>query len=121
MGKRKMSGHDIELLERLKRENKSLKKQLARLQKQLNRIDLDRFQNLEEIVEAQYKEEKELHQKTKRDQLLEKWKCFHCDDGYIHLIVVNRPDGVYYFRRCRECGHKTKLQKYNENVEGVTE
>ena len=116
---------ELDDLQRLKYENKALKRQISRLNKQLSRLDLDRYQNLQEIVEVQCKEEQDLHKKTKRQLLLEKWACFDCRDegeeGYLRLIIINRPDGVFYLRRCRECGRKTKLQKYNNTVSGIIE
>jgi hypothetical protein len=121
MGKRRMSGNEVDRLERLKAENKHLRKQIGRLQKQLNRMDIDKFQNLEEIVDVQCKEEEQFHHKSTRDALREKWKCFKCQEGYLKLIIYPRLDGVWYQRRCTECGKKTKLQRYHEGVEGVKE
>ncbi len=122
----KRSGHkspskDETLLNKLKRENKTLKQQVASLRKQLSRIDVDRYENLTDLVDQLYDEEKaaaeEVSSKS-REQLMKKWECFKCHKDYLKLIILARPDGAYYFRKC-SCGKKTRLQKYTKDVEGL--
>ena len=120
MGKQKKL-KEFDELQRLKYENKKLKKQISQLRKQLAKIDVDRYQNLKELVEAQQKEDKELEEKIKREKLKEKWKCYECKEGYLRLMIFHRPDGDFYYRRCTRCGHKTKLQRYNKDVDGILE
>jgi len=62
-------------------------------------------------------------QKCEMDRLREKWQCHKCKTGYLRLIMVNRQDGKHYFRMCvnRDCGNKTPLKKWHDEVEGVHE
>ena len=60
---------------------------------------------------------------TSQEQLKLKWTCKVCKRGHLKLIIINRHDGKYYFRSCidKECSNRTKMKKYTEDVEGVTE
>ena len=109
---------DIELdqLQKLKEENKKLKKQIGSLRKQLSRIDLDRYENLKELIDKQRHEDEA---SAKTSKLLKKWKCYECGNGILKLLIFNRRDGTFYYRRCSNCDHRTRLQKYHKDVEGV--
>lgn len=109
------SGKDAELLQRLKHENKMLKRQISRLRKQLERVDLEQYQNLREIEEKNKKEEREFTLKT----LEEQWKCYTCGDGVMRLKLWNRRDGLKYQRICDSCGNRTKVKPYKDGVKGV--
>lgn len=111
---------DLELLDRLKHENKKLKKEITRLRKELSKVD--RYEDLQDLVEQQYEEDNKVHGFTKevsREDLLKQWGCFECKAGYMKLIILSRMDGVFYFRRCSACAHKTRLKKYTEKVQGI--
>jgi len=57
--------------------------------------------------------------KTKNNSikaLTDKWGCFKCNEGVLKLIIV---PGNRYFRKCSMCVHRTELQEYTENVEGM--
>lgn len=110
---------DYDQLDRLKHENQKLKREVARLRKELSKIDVDRHEHLKELVQQQYQEDMEAHKKSTKEELIKKWECFKCNIGYLRLIILNRLDGVFYFRRCTECAHKTRLKKYTEKVEGI--
>lgn len=105
-------------LTRLKKENKLLKRQNARYKKLLQRLDHERFMNIQEAIDAQKKEENELQKELKAISLEERWKCFDCGKDYLRLVVFNRPDGSFYFRRCPTCGRKTKRKRLIGNIEG---
>lgn len=47
------------------------------------------------------------------------WECHQCHNDVIRLVVFDRIDGTFYFRRCSSCGNKTKVKKYNDKVEGI--
>jgi len=108
-------------VQRLRYENQQLKKKLASLRKQIARLDLDRYQNIRDLLEYQDEETKNLNTKSKRQEMLDKWKCYKCEEGHLRLIILGRPDGLYYFRHCTQCENKTKLQKYTDSVEGIKE
>ena len=108
--------------QKLKHENQKLKRQLERLRKQLSRIDLDHFTNIKEALEAQQREdivfEKESQQREKQVDLKKRWLCRKCSEDYLRLVVIQRPDGDFYFRKCPECKNKTRLKPFTENVQG---
>ena len=109
---------EFDKVDRLKKENQQLKRQLARLRKVLDRIDVERFNNLKEIVDKQRKEDEDFHNKEIQSVLERKWECHNCRDDVLRIIIVDRRDGVFYFRRCNSCGNRTKMQKYHDKVEG---
>lgn len=109
--------------QRDRHEIQKLRKEVASLRKQLARVDVDRYQNLQELVEKQADEDKQLHARKKptREEQLKRWECHECREGHLKLIILNRPDGVFYFRRCDACAHKTRMKRYTEDVEGLKE
>ena len=102
-------------IERLKKENAELKRDYAKLRKVVDRLNLDlrEFQNLRELVGKQAKEVLN-PKKAKRD-----WTCFECGKGTMSLHIMTRRDGTFYYRKCTlpECDHRTKLKRYNDEVE----
>jgi len=116
----KMSGQDIELFERLKRENKELKRRLKAALKIHDRID---YEHLNKFIKAQDEEgievdeETKVKYKSKGECRREEWKCFDCPDGWLELVVIRKPGDQYvYFRRCVKCGKRTKTQPYTGDV-----
>jgi hypothetical protein len=121
MGKSRRSKSDTELTEirKLKLENQKLKKQMGKLRKQLSRIDIDRYSNLKDIIEAQQAEDSGFDAKIELEDLKEKWMCHACKEDYLRVIIVPRADGLFYIRKCASCSHRTKLKKYTDEVDGV--
>ena len=100
---------ETDTLQHLKSENKHLKREVVRLRKELDRI-YNRYDNLDDLVQQHYKEE------SPKEDLKKKWACNECKEGYLKLIIINRRDGSFYFRKCSMCDHRTRLKKYTENV-----
>lgn len=50
-------------------------------------------------------------------KLKAKWECHKCDDGYMKMVIINRPDGKHYFRSCTNCDNRTNMKKYHQAVE----
>jgi aspartyl/asparaginyl-tRNA synthetase len=122
MGKNNKSGKsDTELttIRRLKLENQKLKKQMSKLRKQLSRIDIDRYSNLKDIIEAQAIEDDGFDAQVDLEALKEKWMCHECKQDYLRVIMVPRADGLFYIRKCASCKHRTKLKKYTDDVNGI--
>jgi hypothetical protein len=109
------------LLDRLKHENKKLKRQLAVLRRQLEQVDVNKYNNLQQLVKKQEKEDRQAADEKKRIKLMNKWRCFECNEGALKIVIINRLDGVFYFRRCDKCNKRTKLQKYHTLVDGIKE
>lgn len=104
---------ELDLLQRLKNENQKLKKEVTRLRKEMDRLN-NRYSDLEEAVSDQYEE-------VVKPDPKKQWECHVCKEDYLRLIILNRPDGVYYFRKCGSltCKNKTRLKKYHDKVEGL--
>lgn len=122
MGKRhRTSRNDTEFSEvqRLRYENDKLKKQISKLRKQLSRIDIDRYTNLKEMIEAQAAEDESFDGTMYLEELKHKWMCHECKEDYLRIIIVPRADGLFYIRKCASCNHRTKLKKYTEDVDGI--
>lgn len=117
MKRRKYSDSENDRLQRLSNENKKLKQQIAQLRKQISRIDVDRFQNLKDLLDSQDREEQ---QEAAREHEAKLWECWDCKKDLLKLVVMERRDGVFYFRRC-SCGRRTKTQKYTDKVKGIKE
>lgn len=114
---RRNGDKELDQLQRLKYENQKLKKENSRLRKLIQRGQADQ-ELLHELITKQ-NEEAEFEQTQKL--LKNKWRCFKCNEGVLKIHIMKRLDGVFYWRRCSnsECDHKTKLQRYTKDVEGI--
>ena len=114
MRKSRNMDKELDLLQRLKLENQKLKREVSRLRKEMDRLS-DRYTDLDEAVNDQYAESVAPKVDPKK-----KWQCHACKEDYLRLIILNRPDGVHYFRKCGnpKCINRTKLQRYHDKVEG---
>lgn len=97
-------------------ENRKLKRENASLRKQIARLDLDRHGYVKNILEehfAQQDQEESAEKMLKR--LKEEWRCKICSDGYLEIILFTKMGEPWYFRRCNGmgCTHRTKSQKYH--------
>lgn len=110
---------DYSEVQKLKRENDKLKKQISGLRRQLSRLDIDAYSNLKEIIESHDRQDAEFDTESELLDLQKKWECNTCARDFLRLIIVPRLDGNFYFRKCGNCGHKTKLKKYKEDIEGI--
>jgi hypothetical protein len=104
-------------IDKLKRENSSLRKQLDRA------LSSERLADLQDLVRRQRQEELELEKIAKKSQRdKEKWRCHKCGAGAMKITLWPRLDGVFYNRACSniECDNKTRMKKYNpETVDGI--
>lgn len=122
MGKDKSSKKprkDQSALQKAHREIKMLKRQLNRMKKLISRMDMDDYMNIQEAREAQLRERKELKQENKTIDDIERWKCFSCKEDHLRLIIYQKVDEPYYFRRCPTCSNRTKGKKFDDTVEGI--
>lgn len=119
--RRKYADGELDQLQRFKHENQRLKRDNARLKKQLDRVDIDRFQNLKDVIEAQEKADKREAEAQDEVKLKKEWGCWDCKEGVLRLQVFERRDGVFYFRKCDHCTKRTALKPYNNKVKGVKE
>jgi septal ring factor EnvC (AmiA/AmiB activator) len=122
MGKsRKGIDKEYSEIQRLKHENRELKRSLSRLRKQLDRVDLEQYENIKELVEIQAEEERARDHTKDLESLKQRWVCHKCQGDYLRIIIISRRDGVHYFRKCGSCPNRTKVKKYTNEVEGIKE
>lgn len=119
MKRRKFNHKEEDSLQRLKRENDRLKKQVSSLRKQIARIDISRMENLQEILHKHDELEAEEVFLNERKEQEKRWRCYECQDGVLRLKVLERQDGIVYFRKCDKCSNRTKLKRWNKDVEGI--
>ena len=105
-------------MQKLKHENQKLKRQLNRLRKQLARVNMDEYSNVKEALDAQDREDVAFEQKDKDRMIVERWQCFQCGQDYLRLVVVQRPDGDFYFRKCPTCEKRTRLKPLTGDIQG---
>lgn len=119
MKKRLFNHKELDQLQKLKKENEKLKRTVSQLRKELDRIE-NRYSGLDDLVQQQYEEQfpKKL---SKTKQLQDDWMCHKCKEDYLRIIIINRPDGTFYLRKCGSCTNKTRLKKYHEKVQGIVE
>lgn len=106
--------------QKLVHENRELKRALSKLRKKLERIDLDRYHEIKEIVEQSYAAENEAQSAHLLADLRKEWMCHECGKGVLEIFLYNKISETWYYRKCNSCPHRTKSQKYDpESVEGV--
>jgi hypothetical protein len=106
--------------QKLIHENQRLKKQIGVLRKQLARIDLDRYSQVREIIEEHYQEDRAEEGQNIMERLKKEWACHEggCT-GYLEIILYNKINATWYYRKCSSCPHRTKSQKYDDSVKGI--
>lgn len=115
------SGRELDLLDRLKNENKRLKQQVAQLRKLITKFDLDRYNDFKDVLEANERLEAKFNKQEAKKELKRVWECWDCGEGILKLTILPRRDGTFYWRCCSnpECGKRTKTQPYTNKVQGI--
>ena len=106
---RNYNKREFDQLDKLKKENRQLKIEVARLRKLA-----DKAVNYEQVLAITKEKKKEEKQKSK-----EEWLCWECGRGYLRIIRLYQRNGVYYFRACDKCEHRTKKKKWSKDVKGL--
>jgi hypothetical protein len=115
----KRGSKEFDLLDRLKHENRKLKRANDALHKQLSRVDLQKFNNLSNLVDKQRREADAQESISKKEALKKKWLCHQCERDFLKLFIWDHPvKGLVYYRQC-SCGHKTRMKPYTDAVEGI--
>lgn len=117
--RRKYNQKEEDLLQKTKRENQKLKRQITALRKQLQRVDLERYENLKDLIYKNSKEDIEDKIKKEREKLKKDWECHTCRVGFMKIHTISRRDGLFYYRKCTKCDNRTPTKPYNEKVEGI--
>lgn len=120
MGKSRRGAKEFTREQKLTKENRQLKQEVAQLRKQLARLDLDRYDTVREMVEEHRAQESLPEFGTDFLENLKKtWLCDDCRNGYLEIILYTRLDSTYYYRCCNNCTNRTKGQKYTPEVKGI--
>ena len=101
---------EYDYIDKLKHENKKLKRELKAARKLL-----DRYQVAEQC--GLFDGEKILPSKKRQKEknMYEQWKCHDCGKGTLKLIFI----GPFYFRRCDICNKTTKRKKIHNELLGI--
>ena len=110
MGKGCKTDKELDILDRLKHENRKLKRELKAVRKMLDRYDVAEQSGLidENAIMPSKKRRKEA-------ELRKLWKCYKCQKGVLKIIRI----GNRYFRKCTYCDKHTKSQIWDDSVEGI--
>lgn len=119
MGKSRRGSKEFTKEQRLVKENKQLKQQVAQLRKQLARLDLDRYQSVKDMLEEHSPESQPEFGAEFLENLKRTWLCDDCRNGYLEIILYNKVESTWYYRKCTNCPHRTKSQKYSPEVKGI--
>jgi len=116
---RKYTDKEFDELQKTRYEIKKLKRQISSLRKQISRTDIDRYQNLKDLLHKH--NESDLNEKLdeERQKMEKMWECHKCKEGFLKIHILPRRDGVYYYRKCSECNQRTKTQILGKEVEGI--
>jgi DNA-directed RNA polymerase subunit RPC12/RpoP len=106
---------------KLKLQNQALRRQIQTLRKELNKIDIDRYQYLKDLVQSQAKKDEQVETTITLNKLKDKWECFTCGKDFLRLVIIPKADKLYYMRRCPTCLYKTRLKPYTDSIEGLTD
>ena len=123
MGKSRRSDKEYTREQRLSKENKQLKRELAHLRKQISRIDLDRYETVTKMC-ADYQESERFQENMAEntsgvDQLKKTWACNECQVGWLEITLYSKLGETYYFRKCISCNHRTKGKRYSAEIKGI--
>ena len=117
MGKSRTDRNGLTREQRLLKENQGLKRTIQSLRKQLAKLDLDRYDQVCDIIEehSSNNEGQEILSKLK-----DEWKCRECEMGYLEIILYSKINTLWYHRKCNCCPNRTKSQKYDpKSVQGI--
>lgn len=119
MGKSRRGEKEFSREQKLIHENKRLKREISQLRKQLARLDLDRYDTVREMIEEHGHESTAQTGQELLENLKKTWTCNDCRNGFLEIILYNKIDSTWYYRKCSNCDHRTKSQKYTPEVKGI--
>lgn len=101
-------------------ENGKLKRENASLRKQLARLDLDRHSYVKDIVDEHLANEERGETTLEMvERLKEEWRCHECKTGFLEVIPFSKAGKTWYIRQCNNCTHRTQSKPYDpQNVKG---
>lgn len=123
MGKSRRGSKEITREQRLSKENKQLKRELAHLRKQISRLDLEGLEAAKQAINDQ-EEENRLNEtmgepNANLEHLKKVWSCNSCSGGWLEITLYSKIGTTQYYRKCSNCDYRTKGQRYDETVRGI--
>lgn len=122
MGKARIDKYGRTREQKLVQENRTLKRLVNSLRKQLARLDVDRIDIAKEVIMEQYQQEKAQEGKEILENLKKVWACSECEDGHLEIFIYNKLGDTYYYRVCSnapKCHNRTLPKLYTPNVKGI--
>lgn len=121
MGKSKRSDKELTREQRLRHENQSLKREIARLSKRLARLDLDPYDSVKDAIDEHCQQDGFQSGQDLLDRMKKEWKCREPEClGYLEITLFNKINTTWYYRRCNCCNNRTQSQKYDpKEVKGI--
>ena len=123
MGKSRRTDREYTKEQKLSKENKQLKRELAHLRKQISKMDIDRFESVKQIC-LDFEEGEKFQEFTQQansnlEDLKKTWACDACKTGYLEISLYSKLGVTHYFRKCNSCTHRTKGKRYSAEVKGI--
>jgi len=121
MGKSRRGTKEFSREQKLLNENKKLKQTIGQMRKHMARMELNRhdYESMKELMEEHQTEAEPVFGANFLDNLKKTWLCNDCRQGHLEIILYNKIDNTYYYRKCSNCPNRTKSQKYSPNVQGI--
>lgn len=116
MGKSRQDRNGYTKEQRLVHENQQLKREVARLRKNLAKLDLDRYENVKDAINEHYQDDRAEEGQRILQKVKDQWLCHSCGIGHLQMIVYNKPGGTFYFRKCDKCAKRTAPKQYTTEV-----
>lgn len=122
MKKNKNCDKEYDKVQKLAHENRKMKKEINRLRHLLSKQVSNPNYNVEIEDSEEHSLESEIEKKEKEiNKLKEIWKCHMCSEGFLEIAKYPKIGETWYYRKCSNprCDHRTKSQKYTDNVKGI--
>lgn len=116
MGKSRYGNKEYTKEQRLFHENQQLKREIAQLRKRMARLDLDRYENIKDTINEHYQEDNAEEGQKILKKVKDQWTCHKCFEGHLQMVVYNKVNETWYFRRCDKCENRTPSKKYSTDV-----
>lgn len=121
MGKSRTDRNGLTREQRLVKENQALKREIQTIRKRLARIELSRYENVKEAIEDHERNSGLPTTQDLLESLKKEWACkMEGCDGFLEVILFNKINTTYYYRKCNVCENRTPSQKHDPNtVKGI--
>lgn len=119
MGKTRNGIRELTKIKELSYENKRLKAENDSLRKRLARIKLDEYGQLKKTIKKHYKKEETQQGNDILDKVRQEWKCHEVGcGGFLEIFLYSKQNETWYFRKCNQstCKNRTRAKKYDSKI-----